>query len=64
MFVLNRAIDGFAALSIFRHRVGMSAYQLPLASGVVSLVACRYDDPDKTSIEYKASSFFAVSAAR
>jgi len=63
MFVLNRAIDGFAALSIFRHRVGMSAYQLPLASGV-SLVACRYDDPDKTSIEYKASSFFAVSAAR
>lgn len=28
VFVSSRAIDGFVALSIFRHCVGMSAYQL------------------------------------
>jgi len=33
------------------------------ASDMVSLAACRYDDPDETSMEYKVSSFFA-SAAR
>lgn len=54
------SIDGVVALNIFRHRVGMSAYQLrSLWRGIVGGVSVWWPRQDVDRI-YKALSFFAA----
>lgn len=51
-------VDGFfVALCIFRRRVGTSAYQVRGEDFQAwSRLACQYDNPDETSMEYQTRS--------